>query len=185
MSREEIATIAGGCFWCLEAIFKEVEGVQQVLSGYTGGHQENPTYEQVCSDKTGHAEAIQITFFPEVISFREILEIFFTIHDPTQMNRQGPDIGSQYRSAIFYHNQTQKVVAEQLIKELNSTRTFSSPVVTQVKPYEKFFSAEQYHRDYFERNPLQPYCQAIINPKIIKFRKTWENKLKKLSSTNI
>ena len=177
MPAEEIATIAGGCFWCLEAVFKEVEGVQQVLSGYTGGHKAKPTYEEVCSDSTGHAEAIQITFFPDVISFREILEIFFTVHDPSQMNRQGPDTGSQYRSAIFYHNNTQKIIAEQLIKKLNSTRTFSSPVVTQVIPFDKFFSAEQYHRDYFELHPLQPYCQAIINPKLIKFRKTWEHKL--------
>jgi len=179
MHEEEIATLAGGCFWCLEAIFKEVDGVQQVLSGYTGGHRVKPTYEEVCSDKTGHAEAVQITFFPERISFREILEIFFTIHDPTQMNRQGNDVGSQYRSAIFYHSFEQKETAEKIIRELNAEKVYPKPVVTQVKQFEKFYSAEEYHRDYFARNPLQPYCQAIINPKLAHFRKTWEKRLKK------
>ncbi|MDD5288989.1 MAG: peptide-methionine (S)-S-oxide reductase MsrA [Dehalococcoidales bacterium] len=178
MSREEVATLAGGCFWCLEAVFKEVHGVQRVLSGYTGGKAVNPTYEEVCSDKTGHAEAIDITFFPDVISYREILEIFFTIHDPTTPNRQGSDVGTQYRSAIFYHNEAQKTIAEQVIKEINDAHIWDASIVTEVKPYTKFYSAEDYHRDYFARNPEQAYCQAIIAPKVAKFRKKWEKKLK-------
>ena len=178
MSGEEVATLAGGCFWCLEAVFKEVKGVQRVLSGYTGGKKVNPTYEEVCSDKTGHAEAIDITFFPDVISYREILEIFFTVHDPTTLNKQGNDVGTQYRSAIFYHNQAQKIIAEQVIKEINEAYIWNAPIVTELKPYTKFYSAEDYHRDYLERNPEQAYCQAIIAPKVSKFRKKWENKLK-------
>lgn len=178
MSREEVATLAGGCFWCLEAIYKEVKGVQRVLSGYTGGKKENPTYEEVCSDKTGHAEAIDITFFPDVITYREILEIFFTVHDPTMLNRQGNDIGTQYRSAIFYHNEAQKIIAEEVIKEINDTHIWNSPIVTEVKPYTKFHSAEDYHRDYFELHPQQNYCQVIIAPKVAKFRRKWANKLK-------
>jgi peptide-methionine (S)-S-oxide reductase len=178
MDREEVATLAGGCFWCLEAVFKEVKGVQRVLSGYTGGKKINPTYEEVCSDKTGHAEAIDVTFFPDVISYREILEIFFTIHDPTTPNRQGNDVGTQYRSAIFYHNDAQKIIAEQVIKEISSAHIWNAPIVTELKPYTKFYNAEDYHRDYFERNPEQAYCQAIIAPKVAKFRKKWENKLK-------
>ena len=178
MSREEVATLAGGCFWCLEAVFKEVKGVQRVLSGYTGGEKINPTYEEVCSDKTGHAEAIDITFFPEMISYREILEIFFTVHDPTTLNRQGNDVGTQYRSAIFYHNEAQQVIAEQVIKEMNKAHVWNAPIVTEVKPYKKFYSAEDNHRDYFERNPKQAYCQLVIAPKVVEFRKKWENKLK-------
>ena len=178
MSREEVATLAGGCFWCLEAIYKEVKGVQRVLSGYTGGKKENPTYEEVCSDKTGHAEAIDITFFPDVITYREILEIFFTVHDPTMLNRQGNDIGTQYRSAIFYHNEAQKIIAEEVIKEINDARIWNSQIVTEVKPYTKFHSAEDYHRDYFELHPQQNYCQVIIAPKVAKFRRKWANKLK-------
>ena len=176
--REEVATLAGGCFWCIEAVFKEVKGVQRVISGYTGGKKENPTYEQVCNDNTGHAEAVDITFFPDVISYREILEIFFTIHDPTTMNRQGNDAGTQYRSAIFYHNEGQKTIAGQVIKEINDAHIWDAPVITELKPYRKFFSAEEYHRDYFERNPMQSYCQVIIAPKVAKFRKKWESKLK-------
>jgi peptide-methionine (S)-S-oxide reductase len=178
MNREEVATLAGGCFWCLEAVFKEVKGVQRVLSGYTGGKKVNPTYEEVCSDKTGHAEAIDITFFPAVISYREILEIFFTVHDPTTLNRQGNDVGIQYRSAIFYHNEAQKIIAEQVINEINSAHIWYTPIVTELKPYTKFYNAEEYHRDYFEHNPQQSYCQAVIAPKVAKFRKKWENKLK-------
>jgi peptide-methionine (S)-S-oxide reductase len=178
MSREEVATLAGGCFWCLEAVFKEVKGVQRVLSGYTGGKKENPTYEEVCSDKTGHAEAIDITFFPDVISYREILEIFFTVHDPTTLNRQGHDTGSQYRSAVFYHDQAQKSIAEEVIGEINNAHIWCSPIITDVKPYTKFHSAEEYHRDYFERHPEQNYCQAIIAPKVLKFRQKWAGKLK-------
>jgi peptide-methionine (S)-S-oxide reductase len=178
MSREEVATLAGGCFWCLEAVFKEVKGVQRVLSGYTGGKKENPTYEEVCSDKTGHAEAIDITFFPNVISYREILEIFFTVHDPTTINRQGHDVGTQYRSAIFYHNEAQNIIAQEVIKEINDARIWNAPVVTELKPYTKFHSAEDYHRDYFELHPQQSYCQAVIAPKVAKFRQKWGGKLK-------
>jgi peptide-methionine (S)-S-oxide reductase len=178
MSREEVATLAGGCFWCLEAVFKEVKGVQRVLSGYTGGKKDNPTYEEVCSDKTGHAEAIDITFFPDVISFREILEIFFTVHDPTTLNRQGHDTGSQYRSAVFYHNEAQKLIADEVIKEIDDAHIWHSPIVTELKPYTKFHNAEEYHRDYFERHPEQSYCQAIIAPKVLKFRQKWAGKLK-------
>jgi peptide-methionine (S)-S-oxide reductase len=178
MSREEVATLAGGCFWCLEAVFKEVKGVQRVLSGYTGGKKENPTYEEVCGDKTGHAEALDITFFPDVISYSEILEIFFTVHDPTTLNRQGHDTGSQYRSAVFYHDETQKIIAEKVIGEINNAHIWSSPIVTELKPYTKFHSAEEYHRDYFENHPEQGYCQAIIAPKVLKFRQKWAGKLK-------
>ncbi len=178
MSREEIATLAGGCFWCLEAVFKEVKGVQRVLSGYTGGKKENPTYEEVCGDKTGHAEAIDITFFPDVISFRELLEIFFTVHDPTTLNRQGHDTGSQYRSSIFYHNEAQKLIAEEVIKEINDAHIWNSPIVTELKPYTKFHNAEAFHRDYFELHPEQSYCQVVIAPKVLKFRQKWAGKLK-------
>lgn len=178
MSREEVATLAGGCFWCLEAVFKEVKGVQRVLSGYTGGTKLNPTYEEVCSDKTGHAEAIDITFFPDIISYREILEIFFTVHDPTTLNRQGNEIGTQYRSAIFYHNESQKIVSEKFIREMNKAHIWDATIVTEVKPYTTFYSAEEYHRSYFQRNPEKAYCQAIIAPKVAKFRKKWGDKLK-------
>jgi peptide-methionine (S)-S-oxide reductase len=178
MPREEVATLAGGCFWCMEAIYKEVKGVQRVLSGYTGGKKTNPSYKEVCSDKTGHAEAIDITYFPEVISYREILEIFFTVHDPTTLNRQGNDVGSQYRSAIYYHDESQKTIAEQVIKDMNKAKIWEAPIVTEIKPYSTFYSAEEFHRDYFERNPEQSYCQAIVAPKVVKFRKQWESKLK-------
>jgi peptide-methionine (S)-S-oxide reductase len=178
MSREEVATLAGGCFWCLEALFKEVKGVQRVISGYTGGKKESPTYQEVCGDNTGHAEAIDITFFPDIISYKEILEIFFTVHDPTTLNRQGNDVGSQYRSAIFFHNESQKIIAELVIKEINEAHIWNSPVVTEIKPYTKFHSAEDYHRDYFERHPEQTYCQLVIAPKVAKFRKKWEGKMK-------
>jgi peptide-methionine (S)-S-oxide reductase len=161
MSREEVATLAGGCFWCLEALFKEVKGVQRVISGYTGGKK----------------EAIDITFFPDIISYKEILEIFFTVHDPTTLNRQGNDVGSQYRSAIFFHNESQKIIAELVIKEINEAHIWNSPVVTEIKPYTKFHSAEDYHRDYFERHPEQTYCQLVIAPKVAKFRKKWEGKM--------
>ncbi len=179
MPKEEIATLAGGCFWCMEAIFKDIHGVQQVVSGYTGGTKVKPTYEQVCSDKTGHAEAIQITYFPEEISFREMLEIFFTIHDPTTLNRQGNDRGSQYRSAIFYHNEAQKFIAEQVIKDLTKEKLYPNPIVTELRPYKVFYSAEDYHRDYFDNNPDQPYCQAVVAPKVAEFRKKWASKLKR------
>ena len=179
MIREEVATLAGGCFWCLEAVFKEVKGVQRVLSGYAGGKKMNPTYEEVCSDKTGHAEAVDITYFADMISYREILEIFFTVHDPTTLNRQGNDVGTQYRSVIFYHNEAQKFITEQVIKEINEAHIWNVPIVTEIKPYTIFYSAEEYHRDYFERNPEKAYCQAVIAPKVAEFRKRWEDKLKK------
>ena len=178
MSREEDATLAGGCFWCLEAIFKDVKGIQRVISGYTGGKKENPTYTEVCNDNMGHAEAIDVTFFPDVISYREILEIFFTVHDPTTPNRQGNDVGTQYRSAIFYHNETQRIIAERVIKEINDAHIWDAPIVTELKPYTKFHSAEDYHRDYFERHPQQTYCQLVIAPKVARFREKWKEKLK-------
>jgi peptide-methionine (S)-S-oxide reductase len=178
MSTEEVATLAGGCFWCLEAVFKQIKGVQRVLSGYTGGKKANPTYQEVCSDSTGHAEAIDITFFPDVISFHDILEIFFTVHDPTTLNRQGNDVGSQYRSAVYYHDESQRQTAEHVIKEIDQARIWDAPIITEVKPYTKFYSAEEYHRDYFERNPDQGYCRAVIAPKVAKFRQKWAGKLK-------
>ena len=178
MDREEVATLAGGCFWCMEAIYKNVRGVQRVLSGYTGGHKVNPTYAEVCGDKTGHAEAVDITFFTDVISYREILEIFFSVHDPTTFNKQGNDMGTQYRSAIYYHDELQRLVAEEVIKEMNRAKIWDAPIVTEVKPYTKFYSAEEFHRDYFEQNPEKAYCQVIIAPKVAEFRKKWESKLK-------
>jgi peptide-methionine (S)-S-oxide reductase len=178
-SPSEVATLAGGCFWCIEAVFQEVEGVQSVVSGYTGGTTPNPTYQQVCSDKTGHAEAVQVTFDPTKISYREILEIFFSVHDPTTLNRQGADMGTQYRSAIFYHNEQQKTIAEQLIAELNKVGLWKKPIVTQVAPPDKFYPAEGYHQEYFSRHPAQAYCQTVISPKVNKFRKQWAKRLKK------
>ena len=175
----EVATLAGGCFWCIEAVFREVDGVDGVVSGYTGGTTVKPTYQQVCSDKTGHAEAVQVTFDPARISYREILEIFFSVHDPTTLNRQGADTGTQYRSAIFYHNEQQKVIAEELIEELNKASLWKKPIVTQVVPLNKFYSAEDYHREYFSRHPEQSYCQMVISPKVNKFRKQWAKQLKR------
>ena len=175
----EVATLAGGCFWCIDAVFREIEGVENVISGYTGGTTANPTYQQVCSDKTGHAEAVQVTFDPTKISYREILEIFFSIHDPTTLNRQGADTGTQYRSAIFYHNEQQKPIAEQLIEELNKAGLWKRPIVTQVAPLDKFYPAEDYHREYFARHPEQAYCQMVISPKVNKFRKQWAKRLKR------
>ncbi|MFC1984530.1 peptide-methionine (S)-S-oxide reductase MsrA [Chloroflexota bacterium] len=179
MIREEVATLAGGCFWCLEAVFKQVKGVQSVISGYIGGEKINPTYEEVCNDETGHAEAVNITFFSNIISYREILIIFFSVHDPTTLNKQGIDVGTQYRSAIFYHNEAQKFIAKQVIKEINESHIWNSPIVTEIKPCEIFYSAEEYHRDYFERNSEKAYCQVVIAPKVAEFRKKWEDKLKR------
>jgi len=164
----EVATIAGGCFWCIEAVFQKVDGVESVVSGYTGGATVNPTYQQVCTGKTGHAEAVQVNFNPSKISYREILEIFFSIHDPTTMNRQGADTGTQYRSAIFYHNEQQKAVAEELIGELNKANLWKEPIVTQIVPLDVFYPAEEYHREYFSRHPEQAYCQMVIAPKLKK-----------------
>jgi peptide-methionine (S)-S-oxide reductase len=175
----ETATLAGGCFWCIEAVFREVDGVENVISGYTGGTTVNPTYAQVCAGETGHAEAVQVTFHPAKISYREILEIFFSVHDPTTLNRQGSDTGTQYRSAIFYHNEQQKAIAEDLIGELNKTRLWKEPIVKQIAPLGKFYPAEDYHQEYFSRHPEQPYCQVVISPKVNKFRKQWAKKLKR------
>lgn len=175
----EIATLAGGCFWCLEAVFDELDGVLHVQSGYSGGHVEHPTYEQVCRGDTGHAEAVQISFDPNVISYRDLLQIFFAIHDPTTLNRQGPDVGAQYRSAIFYHNKEQRQIAEALIADLTRQQIWNQPIVTEVTPFQFFYPAEDYHRDYFAHHPNQPYCQAAIAPKIAKFRKQFRNRLKK------
>ncbi len=176
---QETATLAGGCFWCIEAVFQEINGVENVVSGYTGGTTVNPTYQQVCSDKTGHAEAVQVSFDPSKISYREILEIFFSVHDPTTLNRQGGDAGTQYRSAIFYQSEEQKAVAEQLIGELDKAHLWKKPIVTQILPLDKFYPAEDYHRDYFARHPEQAYCRMVISPKVNKFRKQWAKRLKR------
>jgi len=177
----EVATLAGGCFWCMEAVFEQIDGVDSVVPGYVGGTTSNPTYEQVCSDKTGHAEAVQVTLDPSIISYREILEIFFSTHDPTTPNRQGADVGTQYRSAVFYHNKVQKVIAEQLIRELAEGHTWKNPVVTQIVPLAKFYLAEDYHRNYFARHPEQQYCQVVISPKIAKLRRQWAKRLTQLA----
>jgi peptide-methionine (S)-S-oxide reductase len=179
MNETEIATLAGGCFWCLEAVFKDLRGVEKVESGYTGGSTPDPSYEQVCTGTTGHAEAVQIVFDPSVISYEELLDVFFTIHDPTTLNRQGADIGTQYRSAIFYHTPEQRALAEQTIQRLNAAGIWVSPIVTEVVPFTKFYPAEQYHQEYYARNPDQPYCRAVIAPKVAKFRQQHLAKLKK------
>ena len=178
----EVATLAGGCFWCLEAIFLEVEGIETITPGYTGGVTINPTYQDVCTSKTGHAEAIQFSFNPSKISYREILEIFFSIHDPTTLNRQGADIGTQYRSAIFYHNEQQKTIAEEMISNLDRAHLWQEPIITQILPLGKFYPAEDYHREYFLRHPEQSYCQVVIEPKMVKFHKGWTKRLKKRST---
>lgn len=178
----EIATLAGGCFWCLEAVFSELNGVLHVQSGYSGGHVENPTYEQVCRGDTGHAESVQISFDPAVISYRDLLQVFFAIHDPTTLNRQGPDIGTQYRSAIFYHNEEQRRIAEDVIADLTRQQIWEQPIVTEVTPFKAFYPAEDYHREYFARHPDQPYCQAVVAPKVAKFRKQFQNRLKKANT---
>lgn len=175
----EIATLAGGCFWCLEAVFDELRGVEKVESGYAGGHTINPSYREVCGGATGHAEVTQITFDPQVISFKELLQVFFTIHDPTTLNRQGADVGTQYRSAIFYHSPEQRKIAEQVIAELSAAKVWEDPIVTEVTPLTEFYPAEEYHRDYFQRNPAQPYCQVVIAPKVAKARKHFLDKLKR------
>ncbi|MGH8751044.1 MAG: peptide-methionine (S)-S-oxide reductase MsrA [Burkholderiales bacterium] len=175
----EIATLAGGCFWCLEAVFDELQGVESVESGYMGGTTANPTYEQVCNGRSGHAEVVQIRFNPARVSFRDLLEVFFVVHDPTTLNRQGNDAGTQYRSAIFYHSPEQKAAAEDVIKTLNSANIWSSPIVTQVIAAQIFYQAEDYHQEYFQRNPSQPYCQFVVEPKVAKLRKHFLAKLKK------
>lgn len=175
----ETATLAGGCFWCLEAVFDEIKGVESVESGYAGGHVQNPTYRAVCSGDTGHAEVVQIKFDPFVVSYRDLLNVFFAIHDPTTLNRQGADAGTQYRSAIFYHSPAQKEAAETLIRELDEQKIWNNPIVTEVNPLGNFHMAEDYHQEYFARNPYQPYCQAVVAPKVAKFRKHYLELLKK------
>ena len=175
----EVATLGGGCFWCLEAVYDDLRGVEDVVSGYSGGRVPNPSYQAVCTGTTGHAEVVQLAFDPQAISFREILEVFFTIHDPTTLNRQGADTGPQYRSAVFYHSPEQKATVENVIAELSAQKLWPAPMVTQVVPFEVFYSAEDYHQEYFARNPDQGYCQIVIAPKVAKFRKQWLARLKK------
>ena len=174
----EVAVLAGGCFWCIEAVFREIDGVENVVSGYTGGTTANPNYQQVCAGETDHAEAVQISFNPSKISYREILEIFFSVHDPTTLNKQGADVGIQYRSAIFYHSEEQKTVAAELTGELDKVNLWNKPIVTQIVPLEKFYPAEDYHQEYFFRHPEQAYCQVVISPKVNKFRQQWAKRLK-------
>jgi peptide-methionine (S)-S-oxide reductase len=180
-SNLETATLAAGCFWCVEAVFDDLVGVEDVVSGYSGGHKENPTYQEVCSETTGHAEVVQIRFDPAIISFKEILQVFFAVHDPTTLNRQGGDIGSSYRSAIFYHSDEQKNVAHEVIKEVTEEKIWDDPIVTEVTSFTNFYSAEAYHQEYFANNPNQPYCAAVVAPKVGKFRQKFVDRLKKKS----
>jgi len=175
----ETATLGAGCFWCVEAVFDDLKGVEDVVSGYSGGHTENPTYREVCSETTGHAEVTQIKFDPNVISFKEILQVFFSVHDPTTLNRQGNDVGTSYRSAIFYHDENQKRIAEEVIKEVTEEGVYDDPIVTEVTALDKFYPAEDYHQEYFANNPNQPYCAAVVAPKVAKFRKKFVDRLKK------
>ena len=179
----EQATLAGGCFWCLEAVFRELIGIHRVESGYAGGDMPNPSYQAVCSGETGHAEVVRVEFDTRMISFRELLEVFFAIHDPTTLNRQGADIGSQYRSAIFYHDDEQQRVARQMISGLERAQVFSSPVVTEIVPLNGYFPAETYHQSYFENHGRQPYCQAVIAPKLAKFRALFAARLQRRDKT--
>ena len=177
-SGKEITTLGGGCFWCLEAAYDQLKGVESVESGYMGGQVPNPSYEAVCMGNTGHAEVVQVTFDPIIISYRELLEIFFSIHDPTTLNRQGNDAGTQYRSVIFYYSPEQKTVAEEVIATFTKEEIFDRPIVTQVVPADTFYIAEEYHQEYFVQNPSQPYCAYLINPKVAKFRQQFAAKLK-------
>lgn len=176
----ETATLAAGCFWCVEAVFDDLIGVEDVVSGYSGGHTEHPTYQQVCSETTGHAEVVQITFDPSLLTFKELLQVYFTVHDPTQLNRQGNDIGSSYRSAIFYHSDEQKRVAEEVIGEVTAEAIYDRPIVTEVTAFDKFWPAEDYHQEYFANNPNQPYCAAVVAPKVAKFRQNFTARLKRI-----
>ena len=176
-SNQAMATLAGGCFWCLEAVYQQLRGVKKVVSGYSGGSLANPSYKLVCTGTTGHAEAVQITYDPQELSYREILEVFFTIHDPTTLNRQGADVGTQYRSAIFYHNSEQKEIAKQVMNEITTQRIYDHPLVTELKPLDVFYPAEDYHQNYYQDNSYQPYCQFVISPKVAKFRKKYAEKL--------
>jgi len=178
ISNQKTATLAGGCFWCIEGAFSQVQGVHSAISGYMGGHSENPSYEEICTGKSGHAEVVQISFNPEIIRYQEILEIFFTLHDPTQLNRQGNDIGSQYRSAVFYHDKSQQETTNKIMETMRDANMFDQNIVTQVCAATAFYSGENYHQDYFNNNPENQYCQAVVSPKLAKFRKTFVNKLK-------
>jgi peptide-methionine (S)-S-oxide reductase len=173
----EVATFGGGCFWCLDAAFRQLRGVEGVVSGYAGGKRPNPTYEQVCAGVTGHAEVVQITFDPRVISYRDLLGVLFTIHDPTTLNRQGNDIGTQYRSVVFYHSPEQHEAVKDVVGELQADKVWSDPVVTEVVPFTEFYPAEGYHQDYFNKNPNQPYCSAVVGPKVSKVRKAYFDRL--------
>ncbi len=175
----ETATLGAGCFWCVEAVFDDLRGVEDVVSGYSGGHTTNPTYREVCSETTGHAEVTQIKFDPKEISFADVLRVFFAVHDPTTLNRQGNDIGSSYRSAIFYHSDEQRRAAEEIIKEVTDEGVYDNPIVTEVAKFDKFYLAEDYHQEYFANNPNQPYCAAVVAPKVAKFRQKFVNRLKK------
>lgn len=174
----EKATFGAGCFWCIEAVFQQLKGVENVVSGYTGGHIKNPTYEEVCSGATGHAEVAQITYNPKIISFEDLLEVFFNTHDPTTLNKQGGDVGTQYRSAIFYHNEAQKELAELYIKKINESNTFKDPVVTEVTPLKEFYIAEENHQNFYNRNTSQPYCSYVVRPKVEKMKNLYKDKLK-------
>jgi peptide-methionine (S)-S-oxide reductase len=178
-SKTETATLGGGCFWCLEAVYDQLRGVERVISGYAGGHVPHPTYEQVCGGRTGHAEVVQVTFDPRTISFRDILDVFFTIHDPTTLNRQGADIGSQYRSAIYFQSPEQEQTAREVIAEVTAAGLWKNRIVTEVAPLERFYPAEGYHQNYFERNPYQAYCQMVIAPKVAKARSKYLSRLKR------
>jgi peptide-methionine (S)-S-oxide reductase len=175
----EQATLAGGCFWCLEAVFDDLKGVESVESGYSGGQAQNPSYAQVCDGNTGHAEVVRVTFDPQVLSYKDLLTVFFTIHDPTTLNRQGNDVGTQYRSAIFYHNEEQKKIAEEVIQEIGAAKIWNGPIVTEVTPFDQFYMAEDYHQEYFKNNPFQGYCRVVIAPKVTKFRHAFADRLKK------
>ncbi|TVM03548.1 MAG: peptide-methionine (S)-S-oxide reductase [Candidatus Brocadia sp. WS118] len=176
---KDVVTLGGGCFWCIGAFFDELEGVERVESGYSGGWIENPTYQQVCTGTTGHAEVVQITFDPKVISFREILEVFFTMHDPTTLNRQGADAGTQYRSVIFYRSPEQKAIAEEVVREIEKAQVWEAPIVTEIAPFKAFYKAEDYHQEYYKQNPGQGYCRVVIAPKMEKFREHFRKKLKR------
>lgn len=174
----EVTTLGGGCFWCLEAVYDQLKGVTDVVSGYTGGHVKNPTYKQICTGMTGHAEVTQITYDTDIVSLREILQVFFTIHDPTTLNRQGADSGTQYRSAIFYHSPEQQTIANEVIAEFSVEKIWNNPIVTEVTPLDVFYPAEDYHQEYYENNPNQGYCMVVVAPKVAKFRAKFTNKLK-------
>ena len=179
MATHETATLGGGCFWCIDTIFRELKGVERVESGYAGGRMPNPTYRDVCSGMTGHAEVVQVTFDPSVLSFRDLLGVFFTVHDPTTPDRQGADVGTQYRSIVLYHSDEQRDTTKQVIEELSKSKVWDDPIVTQVVPFTTFYSAEKYHQEYYSQNPNQPYCQIVIAPKVAKFRKKYLDKLRK------